>query len=148
MKYGRVTEPIPEKELKYLLRDAELAREQEVRKALRQRALERDAEGTQCANSGGVVAAPASRQQRHWYTRSLMWHIAKKRFDSAHDGNLGSISALAPEEYRACLDAVNTYLKDNKCLREQGGVQTVERDAGPMSAADQGFGVTTRCGDG
>ena len=41
LKYGRVTEAIPEKELRWLLREAEKKQEGEVRRALRQKAAER-----------------------------------------------------------------------------------------------------------
>ena len=67
-----------------------------------------------------------------------MRHFARKRFDGAHGGNLGSLRELAPEEYRACLDEVNEYLRLNKAVREAHGV---ERDSGPVSVSDQGLGV-------
>ena len=144
LKYGRVTGPIPEKELRWLLREAEKSKENVARKALRQKASEREREEAQRAGGPEAEAAApvrGSRQKRHWYTRALMWHFARKRFDKAHGGDLGSLRELAPEEYRACLDEVDAYLKQNKFLREASGAQRVDRDCGPASVSDQGLGV-------
>ena len=63
--------------------------------------------------------------------------FAKKKFDGAHGGLLGSIAELSPGEYKVCLDATNEELK-NKSKQE-----FVERDRGPGSPADRGLGVYT-----
>ena len=151
LKYGRVTEPIPEKELRWLLRGAELAKDAELSRELRQRAREQE----QAAAPGSSEAVPVRvcRRGRKWYTRSYMWHFAKELFDAAHGGNLGSIRELAPEEYRECLDKVNKYLKDHRALREEVGRghdarSLVDAEKGPVSAADQGLGVYSVSGAG
>ncbi len=75
LKYGRVTGPIPEKELRWLLREAEKSQENVVRRALRQKASEREQGAAQCAGSAQPeLAAPerVARQRRRLYMRSLM----------------------------------------------------------------------------
>ena len=111
LKYGRVTEPIPEREMRGLLREAEKKQEGDITRGLRQKALQRVKEEGESHGGEIVQKAPAraSRQQRHWYTRALMWHFARERFDAAHGGALGSIRELAPEEYRSnpkCLSQI------------------------------------------
>ena len=130
-----MTEPIPEKELRWLLRGAELAKDAELSRELRERARER--EQVDAPGSSEAVPVRGSRRGRKWYTRSYMWHFARELFDDAHCGNLGSIRELAPEEYRECLDKVNEYLKHHRGLREenQGG-------QGPRSLVDAEKGLS------
>ena len=123
------------------MREAEKTEEKALAKALRARAAERDEVQAFAEGAGKSTPARPSRQNRHWYTRALMWHFARADHDEAHGGHLGSIAELAAEEYKLCLDKVNRHLKCHKMCREVPGEEFVEKDRGPISAGDQGLGV-------
>jgi hypothetical protein len=141
LKYGRVDGPIPENELRWLLRDAQAREEKTIASLLRTKAAIDDGKLPMQVEAASVaVVAQPSRLDRHWYTRALMWRFALQEYDAVHGGQLGSISELAPEEYRCCLDKVNRYLKKNKVLREIDRQDLVNKDRGPAAASDQGKG--------
>ena len=132
--HGYVTGAIPQGKLRQFMA--------EERRRLK---LLRDHEEVAAAARDGVqgkaVGARRPRQKRRWYTRAMMWEMARN-LDTperqAERGELPGVEDLTNAEYDECLEKVHRHYLANRPLRRSGARELLKSDVGPWSSAERG----------
>jgi hypothetical protein len=149
--HGLVTGPIPFGKLQQFLA-AERRRLLNMREHADVVAVargEQEAGETGAKKRRGVVGKV--RPQQRWYTRAMMWEMARKLNTEdrrREHGELRGLSDLQDSEYNECLEKVNSYFVANRPLRRCGARVLLKPDMGPRSSAERGTELEDYNGEG